>query len=110
MKAQTIEDLLPWAIDRKYLILKDIKTEDFAHAVAYFSEQPVLNDWQASVYLEWLRQDHPELVALNWSQIASDRMLVAKLYSGYMGAGGDWDTWRANLTPGVVALSRLGLY
>ncbi|WP_299356174.1 hypothetical protein [uncultured Shimia sp.] len=110
MKAQTIEDLLPWAIDQKYLDLKNIREEDFTHAIAYFSEQPVLNDWQASVYLEWLRQDHPELAAMNWSQIAADPMLVAKLYSGYMGAGGDWKTWRMNLTPGVVALKRLGLY
>lgn len=109
IKARTIEDILPWAIKQKYLMLKGTSTEDFAHALAYFSEQPVLNDWQAAVYLEWLRRDHPQLVTMTWPNIASDPMIVAKLYSGYMGAGGDWNLWRRNLTPGPESIKRLGL-
>ncbi len=109
IKAQTIEEILPWAIEQGYLTLDSTPLEDFARALAYFSEQPVLNDWQAAVYLDWLRQDHPELVTLTWPDIASDPMLVAKLYSGYMGAGGDWGLWHKDLTPGSVSLRRLGL-
>jgi hypothetical protein len=109
IKARTIEEILPWALKQRYLILEGTSSEDFSHALAYFSEQPVLNDWQAAVYLDWLRRDHPGLAALTWPEIASDPMLVAKLYSGYMGAGGDWDLWRTDLTPGSVSLRRLGL-
>lgn len=109
IKAQTIEKLLPWAIEQKYLVLDDILLGDFTHALAYFSEQPVLNDWQSAIYLEWLRRDHPQLATLVWPDITSDPMLVAKLYSGYMGAGGAWDIWRADLAPGSVSLRRLGL-
>jgi hypothetical protein len=32
--------------------------------------------------------------------------LVYKLYSGYMGAGGDWDGWKASLTPGAESRRR----
>lgn len=109
IKARTIEEILPWAIKQKYLVLDGTTIEDFAHALAYFSEQPVLNDWQAAVYLEWLRRDHSQLVTMTWPDIASNPMLVAKLYSGYMGAGGDWDFWRSDLTPGPVSIRRLGL-
>ncbi|MEJ6398524.1 hypothetical protein [Yoonia sp. 208BN28-4] len=109
IKAATLETILPWAIEQGYLTLNDTTQTEFAHALAYFSEQPGLNDWQASVYLEWLRRDHPMLVDLTWPDIAADPLLIAKLYSGYMGAGGAWEQWRADLTPGPVALRRLGL-
>lgn len=110
IKAQTIRDRLSWAQDNGYLKLHDGTSEEaFSHANAYFSEQPSLNDWQASIYLEWLRQDHPDLSKQTWAEIASDPKLVAKVYSGYMGAGGDWALWRSNLTPGPVALSRMNL-
>ncbi|MFQ6546313.1 hypothetical protein AADZ90_000040 [Aestuariibius sp. 2305UL40-4] len=109
IKAQTIEAILPWAIDEGYLVLDDIPEDAFAHALAYFSEQPALNDWQAAVYLAWLRSEHAGLAAVSWPDIAADPELVAKLYSGYMGAGGAWDAWRADLVPGPVARRRLGL-
>lgn len=109
IKARTIEAILPWAMEQRFVVLEDTSQKSFTHALAYFSELPVLNDWQAASYLEWLRQDHPLMVDLSWSDIAADPELVAKLYSGYMGAGGAWDLWRENLTPGAVAKQRLGL-
>lgn len=109
IKAKSIEAILPWAIGERFVVLEDTSARSFAHALAYFSEQPVLNDWQAATYLEWLRQDHPMMVDLSWSDIAANPELVAKLYSGYMGAGGAWDLWRENLTPGAIAKQRLGL-
>lgn len=109
MKAQTIEDLLPWAIAEGYVRLEETTPEQFAHALAYFSEQPSLNDWQAAAYLAWLKKDHPMMRDLAWAEIADDPHLVAKLYSGYMGAGGAWEEWRKDLTPGAVATERMGL-
>ncbi|MEO1092278.1 MAG: hypothetical protein AAFX81_16775 [Pseudomonadota bacterium] len=109
IKAKTIEDILPWAIEQRFVVLEDTSPTSFAHALAYFSEQPVLNDWQAGTYLEWLKQDHPMMIDLAWSYIAASPELVAKLYSGYMGAGGAWELWRENLAPGPVAKQRLGL-
>ena len=109
MKADTISHLVPWAIKKGFLTLDGTDPHTFSKAMAYFSEQPVLNDWQAAVYLEWLRLDHPMLKDLTWEAIANDLFLVAKLYSGYMGAGGDWEGWRADTMPGPVALRRLGL-
>ncbi|MEE4187368.1 MAG: hypothetical protein V2I76_02835 [Roseobacter sp.] len=109
IKAKSIEAILPWAIEQRFVVLEDTSLKGFAHALAYFSEQPGLNDWQAAVYLQWLKQDHPIMADLAWSDIAAQPELVAKLYSGYMGAGGAWDLWRENLTPGAVARQRLGL-
>ena len=109
IRASTIETILPWARERGYLTTPDVPLDDLAEAMAYFAEQPVLNDWQAAVYLDWLRDDHPELRDLGWEEIASDPVLIAKLYSGYMGAGGDWSGWQADLEPGPVAAGRMGL-
>ena len=109
IKASTIEMILPWAIERGYVSLDPSERERFTHALAYFAEQPSLNDWQAAVYLEWLRQDHPGLKAMDWADIAASDALVAKLYSGYMGAGGDWDGWRSDLVAGPIARERLQL-
>ncbi len=109
IKANSIEAILPWAIKRRLVVLEKTAPTSFAHALAYFSEQPVLNDWQAATYLQWLKEDHPLMTDLTWSEIEAKPELVAKLYSGYMGAGGAWELWRENLTPGSVAKQRLGL-
>lgn len=109
IKAKSIETILPWAIARRFVVLENTAPTGFAHALAYFSEQPGLNDWQAATYLQWLKEDHPLMIDLTWSEIGAKPELVAKLYSGYMGAGGAWDLWRENLTPGSVAKRRLGL-
>ena len=109
IKAKTIEDILPWAIERRFVVLEQTSLADFSHALAYFSEQPGLNDWQAAIYLQWLKEDHPLMTKLTWLDIEAEPELVAKLYSGYMGAGGAWKLWREDLIPGSVAQERLGL-
>ena len=40
IKAKTIEDILPWAIKRRFVVLEQTSPKDFTHALAYFSEQP----------------------------------------------------------------------
>jgi len=109
IKPATIEALLPWAQQQGYLQMHGKPDERLRHLLPYFSEQPVINDWQVAVILESLRRDHPQLRDMAWDRIAADPSLVAKLYSGYMGAGGDWDQWRSSLTPGPVARQRMEL-
>ena len=109
VKSQTIRKILPWAVRNGYLKLEGKPDHRARHALAYFSEQPALNTWQAAALLAWLREDHPKLKALTWAEIAGNSELVAKLYSGYMGAGGAWDLWRSDLTPGPEARRRMGL-
>ena len=110
IKPATIEALIPSAEQHGYLRMHGPRDERLRHLLPYFSEQPVINDWQVAVILESLRRDHPRLRDMTWDQIAADPSLVAKLYSGYMGAGGDWDLWRSTLTPGPVARQRMGLH
>ena len=109
IKADTIQSLLPWAIEEGFLTLIDAEPERALSAIAYFSEQPALADWGATVVLENLRWRHPNLRKMSWDRISSDPQLVAKLYSGYMGAGGDWATWESTLMPGLEAVRRMDL-
>lgn len=109
IKPATIEALIPWAQEHGYLHMHGPPDERLRHLLPYFSEQPVLNDWQVAVILESLRRDHPQLRDMTWDRIAADPLLVAKIYSGYMGAGGDWDQWRSTLTPGAIARQRMQL-
>lgn len=109
IKPATIEARIPWAEEHGYLQVYGTRDERLRHLLPYFSEQPVINDWQVAVILESLRRDHPQLRAMTWEGIAADPSLVAKLYSGYMGAGGAWDEWRSTLTPGPVARQRMKL-
>jgi hypothetical protein len=44
---------------------------------------------------------------MDWETIAADDEVIAKLYSGYMGAGGAWEAWRSSMTPGAEARKRL---
>ncbi|MEM6496495.1 MAG: hypothetical protein AAF709_07205 [Pseudomonadota bacterium] len=108
LKGQTLEKTIPWARDNGYLIIKEAPVSDFHWLYVYLAEQPGLSNWGAAVHLEFLRQKHPLLRDISWSDIASDPNLVAKVYSGYLGAGGDWATWEADLVPGKVAVARLG--
>ena len=109
VKAQTIEKILPWAIQNGYLKLEGDTHHLARSAIAYFAEQPAMSDWQAAILLEWLRNDHPQLKQKSWEEVSANPQLVAKLYSGYMGAGGAWDQWRSTLTPGPEARRRMGL-
>jgi hypothetical protein len=72
----------------------------------------IMDDAQAGtlvkLILTQLRADHPGLGALDWETIEATDQYVAKLYSGYLGAGGAWEAWRSNLIPGDEAKLRLG--
>lgn len=46
------------------------------------------------------------LSSKNWSLIAGSDPLIAKMYSGYMGAGGDWESWKHNEEPGAESRKR----
>ena len=109
IKAGTIDELLAWAMDEGYLTLAPGTQAESHDAIAYFAVQPVLNDWEAALYVAWLKDTHPALSEMTWASIESDPRLVAKLYSGYVGAGGDMDGWRATTEPGPVALRRMNL-
>ncbi|MEM8836774.1 MAG: hypothetical protein AAGE89_01680 [Pseudomonadota bacterium] len=107
LKGQTLATTIPWARENGYLVLREVPATDFHWLYVYLAEQPGLANWGAAVHLEWLRQRHPLLRDIGWPQIADDASLVAKIYSGYLGAGGDWAAWEADLVPGKVSLSRL---
>lgn len=110
IKSHTIEKILPWAVSEGFLKLEERPDHRARYALAYFAEQPSMNTWQAAILLAWLREDHPKLKEIAWSDIATNPKLVAKLYSGYMGAGGAWEAWRGSLQPGPEARRRLGLH
>lgn len=109
LKGHTLNETIPWAIERGYLELRDGPPADFHWLYVYLAEQPGLADWGAAVLLERLRLRHPELSKMTWQQIATDPVLIAKVYSGYVGAGGDWEAWEANLRPGPIAAARMGV-
>jgi hypothetical protein len=108
IKARTIHDLMPYALDRGYLRLNSGPDKRYNKLLPYFALQPLLNDWQAAVLLQSLKDKHPGLRQQTWKQIATDPTAIAKLYSGYMGAGGQWEQWRQTAAPGAVAQERLG--
>lgn len=58
--------------------------------------------------LTQLRDDHPALRAMTWDTIEATDQYIAKLYSGYLGAGGAWEAWRSDVVPGDEAKQRLG--
>lgn len=109
IKAKTIEELMQYALDNKYIDISLPKNKKYRYLLAYFSLQPLLSEWQASLLLQSLKEQHTLLKKYSWQKIANDKKLIAKLYSGYMGAGGDWELWHKDLKPGKVAHYRLGL-
>ncbi len=109
IKPQSIAGLLEGAVARGYLTVEDAAAGTDQALLTYLSMQPVINQWQASLLLQHLKEDHPHLATLDWSAIAAAPRLIAKLYSGYMGAGGDWARWRASPEPGCVARRRMHL-
>ncbi len=109
LKGQTLEQTIPWARDQGYLIISEAPLSDFHWLYVYLAEQPGLSNWGAAAQLEFLRKKHPLLRNIGWTDIAANPALVAKIYSGYLGAGGDWATWEADLVPGKIAVARLGV-
>ena len=108
IKPQTIRTLIHFAIQEKYLQMRIPEDYRFDSFPSCFSMQPALNDWQAALLLQELKMQHPATMEVSWQQIGSSPHLIAKLYSGYMGAGGDWEAWLASDEPGAVSQSRLG--
>jgi hypothetical protein len=109
LKGHTLNETIPWAMEHGYLEIGERPIEDFHWLYVYLAEQPGLADWGAAVLLERLRVRHPQLSQISWQEIATDPILVAKIYSGYVGAGGDWDLWESDLRPGPVAAARMGV-
>lgn len=62
----------------------------------------------AEIILNQLRDDHPILRQKSWAEIEASDEMIAKLYSGYTGAGNAWDDWRRDIKPGSVSIQRLG--
>lgn len=108
IKASTVRTTLDFALNEGYLTLSSAKASRYSELLPFFVLQPSISDWPASVLLEYLRQRHPGLARMTWGEIAADPAAIAKLYSGYMGAGGDWERWAAHLVPGDVSRARLG--
>lgn len=108
IKASTVYETLDFAVDNDYLVVDSNRAANYDEVVPFFALQPSFNDWQASVLLERLRLRHPQLRDRSWNDIASDPNAIAKLYSGYMGAGGDWQRWESDMVPGQVSRYRLG--
>ncbi len=108
VRPSTLVRLLPWAQAQGYCALQDTPPPaSMRAALAYFATVQGTDAWQAAVVLEHLRREHPHLRGIGWDDIARDPRRVALLYSGYLGAGGDWDAWRASDAPGAEALRRL---
>lgn len=108
IKAHTIRGLIDYAIERSYLEIRTPADSRYDKVLSYFAVQPALNRWQAAVLLAHVKEAHPVLRDWSWSRTAEDPAAIAKLYSGYMGAGGAWESWRSDMTPGPTARERLG--
>ena len=107
LKGRTLDEMIPWAQQQGYLAVTEAPLAYFHWLYVYLAEQPGLAHWGAATHLEFLRQRHPRLREMDWEMVAADPELIAKIYSGYLGAGNDWPLWEADLVPGKVALSRL---
>jgi hypothetical protein len=106
MKPKTMETIMPWAIRHRMLSINAREVTELGYMLSYLAMIPNVCRWQAEVYLAKLRSEHPQLSSMDWTAIADDPALIAKLYSGYMGAGGDWQSWKASLEPGPEARRR----
>jgi len=106
MKPKTMESVVLWSIEHEMLTMDTKNTPGLAYLLAYLAMIPNASRWQAEVYLSKLKSEHPLLSKMDWPVIAENPSLIAKLYSGYMGAGGDWDGWKQTLEPGKEAKRR----
>lgn len=108
MKPKTMESIILWSVKHGMLTINMKITPGLAYLLAYLAMIPNVCRWQAEVYLSKLKSEHPQLSKISWHVIEEDPSLIAKLYSGYMGAGGDWEGWRKTLEPGKEARRRFG--
>lgn len=108
IKSRTAAEVIDFAIERGLLELRVDRDARYIRMLPVLAQQPALNTWFAGVLLMTLRERHPMLRGRDWDDIAADPDAIAKLYSGYTGAGGAWDAWAADEVPGPVARERLG--
>jgi hypothetical protein len=108
IKGSAILPLLTYAQKQGYLVVEGAPDRRKDRLVTLFTMDPALAEWQAAVVLQHLKDEHPHLRVLGWEEVAADPAAIAKLYSGYMGAGGAWDAWMSDLVPGPHARERLG--
>lgn len=108
LKSRTASGLIDYAIERGFLHMNIERDERYATILPLLTQQPALNTWFAAVLLSQLREQHPSLQTRSWDDIAADPDAIAKLYSGYTGAGGAWEQWAADDQPGPIARARLG--
>ena len=110
IKAHTIHGLLEYGIEHGYLEIRSARERRLNKALPYLALQPLLNEWQAALVLQSLKERHPQLRDRSWESLAGDENAIATLYSGYMGAGGAWQLWESDLKPGAVSRYRLGFH
>jgi len=108
IKAHTVHQLLDYAIEQGYLTLYTPRGRRLNKALPLLAIQPGLNDWQAALVLQSLKDRHPMMRDRRWNDIAADPNAIAALYSGYTGAGGAWTLWESDVQPGPVSRHRLG--
>jgi len=107
IKSGTVHALIDYAIDNGYLVIHSDRGRHLNRALPYLAIQPWLNDWQAALVLQSLKDQHPLLRQRTWHDIAHDPNAIAALYSGYTGAGGAWQLWESAVSPGPVARHRV---
>lgn len=107
LKSRSAQLAIRWAVRNKKLVIYDKNYKDFTENLPQFIVSPRYGEDIARLVLEKLKSTHPLLKKMRWADIANDDYLIAKIYSGYMGAGGDMREWKKNLQPGSVARKRL---
>lgn len=102
IKPSTARNAVNWAKYKKKV--KVIKNEEEI-VPAIMSTRKSKNI--VKTILLMLKESHPQLKQLSWKQIERNKRFIMKLYSGYMGAGGDWNRWRRTIQPGKIAQTRM---
>jgi len=109
MEPQTAKDALEWAFRNGEAGEYGFSEMPSDEKIVKLIMDKDMDSKLAALRLSQLKDSHPQLSKLSWEEIDSDPNYVAKLYSGYMGAGGAWDQWKSDLEPGSEAKKRLGL-
>jgi len=107
IKAKTAKSAIRWAIKRELLKIHDKNYKDYTELIPLFVMSPRYNEDITRVVLTQIKEKHPILRKLRWQDIQKDDYLIAKIYSGYMGAGGNFNDWKKSITPGKEAQKRL---
>lgn len=107
IKSKSAQLAIRWAIKNNKLKIYQKDYTSLAEQLPQFIISPRYSEDIAKILLDKIKSTHPMLQKMSWSDIAQDDYLIAKIYSGYVGAGGDMEAWKHTLQPGKVALKRL---